>query len=98
MLLAGGQAAEGAHDLLTRQAGGLFQRHAFQHFDERRAAGQRRRAPVGEETRGLYPFVAQAQSEAQSITADRVGSLGRCVCVRQFSGMTRVGQVVFESF
>lgn len=98
MLLARGQPVEGAHDVCARQARGVLNQHPFQHLCERGAAGERRRASVSEKSRGFYPSITQAQTEAQAVSADRVGSLGESVGVRQFACAARVRDVVFEDF
>lgn len=96
MLLARGKTVERAHYVLTSQARGLLYSHAFDHLCEHGTARERRRTAVGQEACGLYAPIAQAKSQAQAITADRIGLFGDCVCVRQFTRTARVRQVIFE--
>src|SRR2546423_7445591 len=98
VLLARRQPAERAYDLLPRQTLSLFHRHSFDHLGEHRAAGERRGAAVGEESRGLDAPVSQSQTEAQPITADGIGLLGDGCSIRQLADAARVGKMVFESF
>jgi hypothetical protein len=98
VLLARGQAFKSLHELLARQLRGFLPRHPFDEFRERGAAGERRRAAVGEKANGFDAFIAHAQTEAQAITADRVRSFSNRVCVRQLPGIARMSQMVFEDF
>ena len=91
MPLAGRQSVERPHNVLSRQAGGLFSGHSFNHFAKRRATGERRCATIGEKTRGLDAPPAQPQTEAQAITAHRIGLFGYSVGPGQFPGVARIG-------
>ena len=91
-----GEAADGAGDGVARDACGLFEGETFEHLGEGGAAGERGRAAVGEEARGLDAAVAHAQSEPQPVAADGVRLLGLGVGLFERAGVARVREMVFE--
>lgn len=55
-----GQSIERAGEVVACERGGGGGRHAGEHCGERGAAGERGRAAVGEEARGLNPIIVDA--------------------------------------
>jgi hypothetical protein len=98
VVFAGGESADGLGDSGAGDAGGLFERHAFEHFGEGGAAGEGGRAAVGEKARGLDAAAAQAEGEPEAVAADGVRLLGVGVRVGERAGVARVREVVFEGF
>ena len=98
VLFAGGESAERVCDLRACDARGLCECETFEHGGEGGAAGERRRAAVGEEARGLDAARAEAEREAEAVAADGVRLFGRGVGVLKLARVARVGEVVFEGF
>lgn len=92
------QTAERFGELIPRQLHRLYDRHSFQHFREDRAASQRRRTSISQKPRRLYPVIAKAQTQAQSIATHRVGFFSDGVGVSEFSAVARIGEMIFEEF
>jgi predicted oxidoreductase (fatty acid repression mutant protein) len=72
--------------------------HSFDHFSEHGTAGERGRTTISQETRGFDATVAKPQAQTQTIAADRVRLFRDRVRIRQFAGVTRIRQMIFESF
>ncbi len=98
MSLARGQTADRARDVLPRDLRRLLARHSFEHLSQSRAAGQRRRATVSQKPRLFDNLPAQSQREAQAVAAHRIALFRDDISVRQFTCVTRVGDMIFESF
>jgi hypothetical protein len=98
VLLPRGQTAEGGYYFLPLQLQSVVNSHSFQHLRECGTAGKCRRTAIGKELRGLDPAIANAQTQAHAITADRVCLFGDRVCVSEFAGVARMRKVIFEGF
>lgn len=102
MLFAGGQAVEGAGEVVTGEAQGFLNRDFLNHLGERGTAGERRGTAVGEEACGFDAPGAQTQREAETVAADGVGLFGDdegngvIVGGGEFADVAGVGEVVFE--
>lgn len=97
MLLTRGQAFDGAHDVRSFKPRRFVGRQSFNQSGERRTAGERRRATVGEETRGFDMSAANPQRETEAVAADGVRTFGDGVGVRQLTGIARVREMIGES-
>src|SRR2546423_9376321 len=87
-----------SRDVVPRESRRVFKTHPFEHDREDGAAGERRRAAVCEEARGLDATAADAERELESVAADRVRLLSHGVGVGELADVARVRQVVFEGF
>ena len=70
--------------------------HAFEHFGQRRAAGECGRAAIGEKARGFDTTIDDAQREAQAVAADRIRQLRDGVGVREFARVARMREMILE--
>ena len=92
------QTTERVGDFLPRQLHRICDFHSFDHFREHRTAGERRRATVGEKARGFDATIAKAQTQTQTIAADWVCLFRDRVRVREFAGIARIREMIFEGF
>ena len=97
-MLARRQTTERIGDFFSRYLHRILVTYSFDHFCEHGTAGQRRRATVGEKARGFDATITDAQTQAQTIAADRVCLLRCGVRVREFAGIARIHEVIFEGF
>lgn len=98
MVFARGQTTERVGNFFSRQLHRVCDVHSFDHFSERRTAGERWRATVSEKPRGLDATITNAQAQTQTIAADWVRLLRRGVRIRKFAGIARIRKMIFESF
>jgi len=92
------QAAERVGNFLPRQLHRIFDFHSFDHFRDHGTAGERRRATVGEKTRGFDATIAKAQTQTETIAADWIRLFRDRIRVREFAGIARMRKMIFESF
>lgn len=96
VLFTRGQTLKGAHDVLSFKPRRIGGRQSFNHVGERRAAGERRRATIGEETRGFDVAAAYAQSQTQAVAADGIRAFGDRIGVGELTGVARVREMIGE--
>ena len=98
MVFARRQPAKRVRDFLPRQFHRVCDVHSFDHFCEHGTAGECWRAAVSEKARGFDATITNAQTQPQTIAADWVRLLRRGVRLREFAGIARMRQMIFESF
>ena len=92
------QTTERIRNFLSRQLHRVRDLHSFDHFSEDRTAGQRRRATVGQKARGFDATITDAQTQAETIAAYGICLFRDRVRVREFAGIARIREMIFESF
>lgn len=98
MSLLSRQSANRTENFFSRQLYRIFDRHAFDHFGKGGSAHECRRTAVGQKARGFNPAVLDAQGQAHPVAADWIRFFGNGVCVRKFSCVARIREVIFETF
>ncbi len=96
MSLTFGKSAENSNDFLARQEQRFGDRCPFDHFGQGRTAGERGRAAVGEEAHRFDAPITDTERESEAVATHRINLFGGCVGVRQFAGVTRIGEMIFE--
>ena len=81
---------------MPRKVPGVVDFLPFQHFCERRSADERGRASIGEEAGGFNASVIYAQTQTQTIAANRISLFGDGIRIREFAGVARIREMVFE--
>jgi len=91
-----GQSADHVQQIGTRQLLRLFNRLSGNQLGQHRSAHQRRRATVSKIPCRFDSVVFDDQREPQSITAHWIGLFSDGAGVRQFTGVARAREMVFE--
>ena len=98
MVFARRQATERVGNFLPRQLHRIRDLHSFDHFSEHGTAGERRWAAISEKARGFDATVAKTQTQTETIATDGICLLCNRVRVREFAGIARIHEVIFEGF
>ena len=91
-----GQASQSPDDVFTLKARGIFNAYPFQHFYERRTAGERRRTAVGQKRSRLNSSILETQEKREAVAAHWIRLVSVGVSVRQLARAARIGKMVFE--
>lgn len=98
MVFSRGQTTKRVGNFLSRQFHRVFDFHSFDHSRQGGTTGKRRRAPISQKSRRFDAAIVNAQAQAQSIAAYRVGFFRDGVGISEFSAVARISQVIFEDF
>jgi hypothetical protein len=96
MLLAAWQAAYRIQNVSPCKVRRIIDYFPFDHLRQRRSADKSWRAAISQESRRLDPSIANAQTQAQAIAANGICLFGDRVPIREFSGVPRIGEMIFE--
>ena len=97
-MFAGGQSADHIDKVFALQKHRSRDSHSFEHLSENRTTDECWRTAVREKACDFNAVIANTQRKAQAIAADRIRLLGDGVCVREFSAVARINEVIFENY
>src|SRR5215471_15058110 len=96
VLFSTGQSVNRIQNVLPRQLLCLSHAFSLKHLSQCRCAHKSGRTTISEKAGGFNAAVFDAQAQAQAITTDGIGFFADRILVRQFTSVTRVGQMIFE--